>query len=279
MSLCFIRIGRSSYSLKHEPPASQLGLFEAPHPWGPWAAFYVKQPWGVQGKPGGYLQCTQCLSSLSLFLSVCHMCILRGQVLPGLSRSVHERGRAQYAHDIICMLHSGRLLLPFDCRAPDARKVRRREGAEETEKPTITHGHSTGRSSALAVRSRANKSPPHAPSRAMWRHRGCWPRWPRWRSRSCPPCQRRPRLSAIPSVTLALRGCKRCELPRRPPLQIPHHSRHYHASDAVTIAVHFLASGRCRNHSGESHSPSGLLWPASFESAGISPPSGPSGPI
>lgn len=80
--LCFICIGRSSYSLKHEPPASQLGLFEAPHPWGPWAAFYVKQPWDVQGKPGGYLQCTQCLFSLSLFLSVCHMCILRGRYCP-----------------------------------------------------------------------------------------------------------------------------------------------------------------------------------------------------
>ena len=77
MSLCCICIGRSSYSLKHEAPASQLGLFEAPHPWGPWAAFYVKQPWDVQGKPGGYLQCTQC-SPLCLSFCLCVTCAFYG---------------------------------------------------------------------------------------------------------------------------------------------------------------------------------------------------------
>lgn len=42
------------YTLKKEPPASQLALLEAPHPWGPWSIFYLEQPWAVQGMPGGY---------------------------------------------------------------------------------------------------------------------------------------------------------------------------------------------------------------------------------
>jgi hypothetical protein len=42
------------YTRKHEAPASQLALLEAPHAWGPWSLFYLKQGWEVAGKPGGY---------------------------------------------------------------------------------------------------------------------------------------------------------------------------------------------------------------------------------